>query len=84
MVTEVLCLCTGKAEQTSQTQYLAVLHCLDLHYISAKLSSVIIATKLLAAGLHMPINPGPSCELLLWEMTWTAIKLTLNMVINVQ
>lgn len=34
-----------KAEQTPQTQYLAGMRCLGLHYTPAKLSSVIIATN---------------------------------------
>lgn len=66
MVTEVICLCTGKGG-TNFSQYLADTLCLDLHYIPAKLSSVVTATQVLAALLHLPINPSPSGELFMWE-----------------
>lgn len=79
MVTKSSVYVQEKEELTSQTQYLADTHCLDLRYLV-----VIIATRLLAAVLHLPTNSSPNRELLMWEMRWSAIKFILYTAINIQ
>jgi len=51
MVMEVICLHTGKGRANLSNTISADMHCLSLHYIPAKLSSVVTATKLLATLL---------------------------------